>query len=328
MRQDLLKPFTVSAPGSVMITGEHAVVAGYRAIVCAIDQRIRMRVTPLDEPEVQIASSIAPTLKAPLSDLPDGGPYRFILACLARWIPPCGLRLEIASQIDPTLGLGSSAAITVAMVAALDRLADGSGVGGDPGTLHIRALAIVRGIQGRGSGADLAASLSGGVVDYRLPLGLQRGILNRTRAEIKVLPDLPPLSLRYVGYKTPTAEVLQRVAEAWKGREADLAALYAEMGTLSDAAVTAHRQADLARFGASLDAYQACLTRLGVCDGAIQGVLDAAAGCPDLIAAKISGSGLDLPFHDEHLRNVQWLHPDNFPDADYDAISSCALRWV
>ena len=35
-----------------------------------------------------------------------------------------------------------------------------------------------------------------------------------------------------------------------------------------------------------------------------------------------------LPFHDEHLRNVQWLHPDNFPDADYDAISSCALRWV
>ncbi|MEM1342869.1 MAG: galactokinase family protein, partial [Pseudomonadota bacterium] len=41
MRQDLLKPFTVSAPGSVMITGEHAVVAGYRAIVCAIDQRIR-----------------------------------------------------------------------------------------------------------------------------------------------------------------------------------------------------------------------------------------------------------------------------------------------
>ena len=58
VRQELLKPFTVSAPGSVMITGEHAVVAGYRAIVCAIDQRIRMRVTPLDEPEVQITSSI------------------------------------------------------------------------------------------------------------------------------------------------------------------------------------------------------------------------------------------------------------------------------
>ena len=35
-----------------------------------------------------------------------------------------------------------------------------------------------------------------------------------------------------------------------------------------------------------------------------------------------------LPFHDEHLRNVQWLHPDNLPDTDYYTISSCALRWV
>ena len=35
-----------------------------------------------------------------------------------------------------------------------------------------------------------------------------------------------------------------------------------------------------------------------------------------------------LPFHDEYLRNVQWLHPDHIPETYYEIISSCALRWV
>lgn len=288
------KPFTVSAPGSIMITGEHAVVAGHSAIVCAIAQRIRIAVTPLATQEVQITSAIAPDLIAPLAKLPQGGPYRFVLAALAKHSAPVGLRLEITSEIDPTLGLGSSAAITVAMLAALDRLSavQGAGTGGDLGTLHTRGLAVVREIQGRGSGADLAASLHGGTLRYRLPRGMVGATPPRARAEIAPLPALPPLSLHYAGYKTPTAEVLARVAEAWAGREGALRALYAEMGASVETGIDALRAGEMSRLGQSLTAYQGHMAALGVSDTELEAIIAAASGHPGLIAAKISGSGL------------------------------------
>ncbi|WP_414897138.1 mevalonate kinase [Rhodovulum sp. YEN HP10] len=280
----------VSAPGSIMITGEHAVVYGHPAIVAAIEQRIEIEVSPLPQRWLEIVSEIAEPATVDLDRIAVEGPYRFVLAAAARFAGrlSSGARLEIRSEIDPTLGLGSSAAVTVAALGAFARLSGAPTEG-----LHTDALAIVRQIQGRGSGADLAASLRGGMNAYRLGADMLTGAPPETaRAWIDRLPLPPALGLRYAGYKTPTAEVLARIAGAMAGREAEFAALYDRMGACAAAAIAAAQAQDWTAFGAALTRYQGQMIKLGVSDGTLSRIIADAETTPGLLAAKISGSGL------------------------------------
>ncbi|WP_022706304.1 mevalonate kinase family protein [Paracoccus zeaxanthinifaciens] len=270
-----------SAPGSVMITGEHAVVYGHRAIVAGIEQRAHVTIVPRADRMFRITSQIGAPQQGSLDDLPAGGTYRFVLAAIARHAPdlPCGFDMDITSGIDPRLGLGSSAAVTVACLGALSRLA-GRGTEG----LHDDALRIVRAIQGRGSGADLAASLHGGFVAYRAPDG--------GAAQIEALPVPPgPFGLRYAGYKTPTAEVLRLVADRMAGNEAAFDALYSRMGASADAAIRAAQGLDWAAFHDALNEYQRLMEQLGVSDDTLDAIIREARDAGAAVA-KISGSGL------------------------------------
>merc|ERR1711865_1201575 len=70
------------------------------------------------------------------------------------------------------LGLGSSAAVTVATLGLLHELTNQEATAPllkSKVRLHTAALKLTRQLQGRGSGADLAASLHGGLLGYQLP---------------------------------------------------------------------------------------------------------------------------------------------------------------
>ena len=47
-----------SAPGSLMLMGEHAVLHGKKALVCAIDQRISVSLTPREDARISIVSAL------------------------------------------------------------------------------------------------------------------------------------------------------------------------------------------------------------------------------------------------------------------------------
>ncbi|MEM1371226.1 MAG: hypothetical protein AAGG72_03240 [Pseudomonadota bacterium] len=279
----MIRSVTVSAPGSIMITGEHAVVHGYVAIVAAIDQRISVTVTRRSDRHLRLNSDIAPMHECSLDTLDPQGPYRFVLAAISLWKDRLthGLDINIVSQINPTLGLGSSAAVTVSILAALAKLADQQ----DLKLLHAQALGVIRDLQGRGSGADLAASIHGGALAYRWHHATHA-------AEIAALPMQPKLSLHNVGYKTPTAEVLRRVAEARVGKEPFYDSLYHQMGQTAQRTVDALRDGDWETAGAQLSEYQDHLRNLGVSDPEIERWVDIAKKTPGIISAKISGSGL------------------------------------
>ncbi|PIE14938.1 MAG: mevalonate kinase [Rhodobacterales bacterium] len=281
---------TASAPGSIMITGEHAVVYGHPAIVAAIEQRVRITAEVLAEPRIELHSEIAPPLSVGLENLSTDGPYRFVLSAIALYKDqlPGGVRLDIRSDIDPTLGLGSSAAVTIATLGLCARLS-----GADQTGLHGQALRIIRAIQGRGSGADLAASLHGGMISYQLPDSMLGDLSDGpVRAQISNLPNPPQLGLCYAGYKTPTAEVLAQIAARMAGNEAEFATLYARMGASATAAIAAAKTANWPAFGSELTTYQALMQQLGVCDETLAQIIARAQTAPDLLAAKISGSGL------------------------------------
>ncbi|MEM9582851.1 MAG: hypothetical protein AAGA08_07020 [Pseudomonadota bacterium] len=272
---------TVSAPGSIMVTGEHAVVYGHPAIVAAIEQRITISFAARADRQITLKSHIAEPQVTPLDSITVEGPYRFVLAALELYADrlPKGLDIDITSEIDPTLGLGSSAAVTVAMLAGLARLTVGK-----TETLHMQALGIVRTQQGRGSGADLAASLYGGMISYQ--------IAEDGPAKTAQLPAPPPMSLCYSGYKTPTGDVLQRVADNYRGKEAEVDALYAQMGATAARTIDAVKIENWADAAELMTTYQSLMAELGVSDHTLNAIIDTANGTRGTLTAKISGSGL------------------------------------
>ena len=54
----MLNQIKVSAPGSVMLMGEHAVVKGHWAIACAVDKYIEVILTPRSDKLINIDSQI------------------------------------------------------------------------------------------------------------------------------------------------------------------------------------------------------------------------------------------------------------------------------
>lgn len=268
-----------SASGSVMICGEHAVVYGQPAIVAAIAQQIRVRLTPRNDDKITIHSALG-DYESTAGFLKPYRPLAFVIACLERYPHSGGLTLEIDSAIDPTLGLGSSAAVTVATLAALARH---TGEDERRETLHTQALTIVRSLQSRGSGADLAASLWGGMIAYR----------NLPEVSVSALP-LPPVDvgLRYSGYKTPTDVVLYQIAEKMRGSPDFYAQLYQTMGETAAHAIAAAEHHHWQDFYAALARYQQHMEELGVCDDTLAAMIAAARAHPDTLASKISGSGL------------------------------------
>lgn len=268
-----------SAPGSIMISGEHAVVYGYPAIVAAIEQRITVTLCPRTDHHIEIHSALG-DYRAPADQLHDDPRLRFVLASLERYPHHGGLDIHITSKINPTLGLGSSAAITVAMLGALARH---TGEDESLPVLHEQALQIIRHLQGRGSGADLAASLYGGMIAYR----------NLPQVTVSRLPLAPvSLYLQNSGYKTPTAEVLACIAAKMQENPAFYQQLYRQMGETANAAIHAANADDWSGFYAALNQYQAHMAELGVSDDTLTAMIAAARAQPETFASKISGSGL------------------------------------
>lgn len=128
------------APGKVVISGAYAVLEGAPAIVSAVSRYV------LADTE-RAAELVTPEVRAALGELP------------APWFDASALRGPRGK-----LGLGSSAAILVASLAALALAAGGRA---DDPTLLERALAAHRAAQGGGSGVDVAASVRGGTLIAR-----------------------------------------------------------------------------------------------------------------------------------------------------------------
>jgi len=282
------------APANLMLLGEHSVVYGEPALACAVNQFIEIEWQANDDDTVCIESALANyefTLEelkhAALEDL-EHPKLRFVIQALRVFAPflQHGLHIHIRSGFSSTIGLGSSAAVLAASLHGLNRITQQKL---DRLTLFDEGLRIIQNIQGRGSGTDLAASLSGGLILF------QPGNSQHSTQIAELNPELAakmPLSLIYSGYKTPTAEVLQRVSEKWKTQSDLQNQLYRVMGEVTRNAYEALQQDDMPSFYQLLEAYQGLMESLGVSDATLSQILYQMRDCSSIQACKISGSGL------------------------------------
>jgi mevalonate kinase len=141
-------------------------------------------------------------------------------------------------------------------------------------------LETVRAVQGRGSGADLAASVFGGIVGFD------------TTPEFQQIKISIPLTAVYCGYKTPTAEVILQVEQL---RVEDLKKydhIYSEIDASVADAVASLGNHNLPAFGEILNRNQKLMDELGVNTPELQEIVTALQAAPEIVGAKISGSGL------------------------------------
>lgn len=191
---------TVSAfaPGKLILLGEHAVVDGHPAIAAAVDRGTT--VTLEDRPGPSGIDR---------SDLVDAR----LWPALAPLVPPEGVGLGITSDLPVGCGMGSSAALAVALVRALARR---EGREADFDECWARAFEVERAFHGTPSGIDHTVSALGGVVRYRRVGG---------RPEVQPLGVPAPLDLVVANTGAPgnTAEMVARVRA--RGAAAEFAAI-------------------------------------------------------------------------------------------------------
>ncbi len=270
----------VSAPANVMLMGEHAVLHNQLALVLAVNHRAFVELIPLNERLCRIHSSLA-VYEAPLDDLRVHPQLSFVLAAIQSVASelPSGLELTINSEISNQVGLGSSAAVTSAVVAALAKF-----IGSDcsPETLFDKAFSVVCKVQqGRGSGADLAASIYGGMLAYNVsPRRVQR------------LDGSPKIVLHYVGYKMKTPDVIQYVEQLAKPHPELFEQIYHLMGEVTNTALGAITNRDWQDLGRLMNQYAGLMDALGVCDHNLADLQYKLRAVEGVFGTKISGSGL------------------------------------
>jgi mevalonate kinase len=141
-----------TAPGKIYLFGEHAVVYGEPAIACAVELRTCVQVKKTDA--ISISSDLGTTGL-------DFEMHPYICAAIQKMGSP-EISVEISSEIPVGSGLGSSAAVTVATLAAINIECD---KGYEKDKIAQMAHEIEKEVQGAASPTDTFVSTFGGVIE-------------------------------------------------------------------------------------------------------------------------------------------------------------------
>lgn len=260
--------------------GEHAVLHGQPALVCAISKRMKVELLPRQDRDVLLHSALGEH-ETSLDELAPNESFRFVLGAIrtCREDLEQGFELDIRSEMSHQMGLGSSAAVTVATLAALTG-AQGREL--KPADLLADGIRIIRKAQGGvGSGADVAASVHGGCLRYF-----------SESQEVVVLPTAPKLTVLYSGSKMPTPEVIALVDENRKNQPEVFAALDALIGDVVQRAFAAATRDDWQSVGELMNIHHGLMDALGVNNAELSELVYELREDPNILGSKISGSGL------------------------------------
>ena len=273
-----------SAPGKVLLLGEHAVVYGYAALAAALGRRVTVEVEEDSKgPAIELlapATSPTPTSSADLSPIPVPPELLDAASEMAATVGATPLfRARVRSELPLGGGLGSSAALGVALARGFAQLA---GRDCPPERAEHLALQLERAFHGAPSGVDPAICARGGVILFR------RG----EPAQVDRISPRRPLHL--VVALTGVARGTRSTVLPLSARRAERPDLYdpmlAFLGELARGGARALERGDFQDLGVRFDAAHGVLAALGVsCPELEQAV--AALRSAGALGAKLTGAG-------------------------------------
>lgn len=277
-----------SAPGKAILLGEHSVVYRGPAIVLAINLRAHVWAEERRDNRIQIE---APNLG--VAGYFEGGRYRPLRGGAERWrsLNPIrvvaekamrrvgirgGFNIRVESEIPPAVGLGSSAAISVATAASVLLL---SGEEGSREEICEIAYEGERIVHGTPSGIDNHISTYGGALRYERARGFERFGVEEL-----------PLIIGDSGRRRSTGALVARVRRIRERYPDIIEAIIEAIARLSEEGYGALRRGDLKRVGELMNMDHGLLSALGVSTPELDRMVNAARTAGAL-GAKLTGAG-------------------------------------
>lgn len=277
---------TVSAPGKLMLLGEHAVVYGHPCIVTAVSQRMRVTASKLDQPlcvinapDVEVANYQKSITSLGTGEIPQGA--RFVEVAVKNYLEKFsftgGVSLTTSSEFSSLFGFGSSAASVVCVIKALSQLF-GKKLSNDQ--LFVLAYKTVLDVQGKGSGFDVAAAIYGGTIYFK-----NGGKVIEPLAVLDM-----PIVVGYTGVKADTISLMHSVREKMEAQPAPVTKIFEAIAKLTDDAKGKIIEGDWGRVGKLMEFNQEYLRDIGVSSEKLEAMISAAKSA-GAYGAKLSGAG-------------------------------------
>jgi mevalonate kinase len=273
-----------SAPGKLILCGEHAVVYNRPAIAVPVDQvatSVKIFAKPLGE-KGQVTVIIPQIgMESDLNSLPDSQPLKQSIAILQEYFkidhfPSCDIR--ISSTIPISSGLGSSASLSVALIRAITEF-----IGQDVDNEETNRIAfeLEKIHHGNPSGIDNT------VITFARPVYFIRG----EPIEFISLASPVDLVIASTGIHASTAQAVAGVRERWMNERQMYESLFDDIAKLTTKIREVLQRGEISAIGSLLTRDHELLQEMEVScaelDSLVQVALNAGA-----LGAKLSGGGL------------------------------------
>ena len=285
-----------SAPGKLMLFGEHAVVYGRPCIVTAVGQRMKTTVEltnepifQLNAPDIQVKAYKKSMSELGKGEVPKGAKFvemavknfftsQFTSEVKKMRLHLGGVMIKTKSEFSSQFGFGGSSASTVCVIKALSEL---TGAKLSDKAIFKLAYKTVLDIQGKGSGFDVAAAVFGGTLYF---------VIGGKIIKPLNLPSLP-LIVGYSGVKADTVTLVNLVKEKAKKYPKVIDDIYNSIADLVNLAKQTLIKGDFQTVGELMNFNQGYLSSLGVSSNKLESMIYAAreAGA---WGAKLSGAGI------------------------------------
>jgi len=326
---------TVSAPGKIHISGEHSVVYGKPALLAAVDKRIRVTITPLNDNTIkykdinsgkQTVSHFAEiqqrTLETKsvfakassdrrfgvfrqseknpwtLHKIAIGETYQFL-----NRKPKSGFSLSLYSEIPIGSGMGSSAATSAAIIGAIFCLEQETW---DLQTINKIVYEAEKRVHGLPSGADNTTIVHGGLLRFPSKTVTPPG-------------TIPPFILIQSGKPIETTgEMVANVRAKYNEKKETFKALFSQTEAITEQIIKAFETSAFENFYSLIQENQRLLEKMGVVSERAKRIIrrvESIGGAAKICGAggKKKGSGIILAFHPQIKMLEQALKKEQIP---------------
>ena len=265
-----------SAPGKLIVLGEHSVVFGKPALALAIDRRFRCEISP-GSGVLLNGAGISPRLHPHIDSI-----------LKRREISD--IRMITDSEIPSGSGLGSSAALSAALISAVKLMMREEC---SEEAVALEAFETEYEVQGRASPIDTSTSVHGGGVAVNCPENIGTPIWNISKGGNSwTVSDIPVPEMTFVvgytGIKAATGPLVQKVRK-YKESNRFASDIIDEIGDVTLSGMSAISRNDKQSLGELVTRDHKLLSILGVSCKELNKLVDTS--LEHSYGAKLTGSG-------------------------------------